>query len=81
MAKEPYDPTHRLLREIRAKQDVQGATLDKVQKRVEDLYKCRPIPWVSRRVRMNDTRSLKCRFTSSPTGSGGLKQRPSIPDL
>jgi hypothetical protein len=39
MAREPDDLVLRLLREIRAKQDVQGATLDKVQKRVEDLYK------------------------------------------
>ena len=39
MAKEPDDLVLRLLREIRAKQDVQGATLERVQKRVEDLYK------------------------------------------
>ena len=39
MAKEPDDLVLRLLREIRAKQDAQGATLDQVQKRVEDLYK------------------------------------------
>jgi polyhydroxyalkanoate synthesis regulator phasin len=39
MAKEPDDLVLRLLRDIRAKQDVQGATLDQVQKRVEDLYK------------------------------------------
>ena len=39
MAKEPDDLVPRLLRDIRAKQDVQGATLDQVQKRVEDLYK------------------------------------------
>ena len=38
MADEPDNLTHRLLREIRAKQDVQGATLQAVQKRVEDLY-------------------------------------------
>jgi polyhydroxyalkanoate synthesis regulator phasin len=39
MAKEPDDLVLRLLREIRAKQDVQGETLVQVQKRVEDLYK------------------------------------------
>jgi polyhydroxyalkanoate synthesis regulator phasin len=39
MAKEPDNLTHRLLREIRAKQDAQGSTLAQVQKRVEDLYK------------------------------------------
>jgi polyhydroxyalkanoate synthesis regulator phasin len=39
MAKEPDDLVLRLLREIRAKQDAQGTTLEKVQKRVEDLYK------------------------------------------
>jgi len=39
MAKEPDDLVLRLLRDIRAKQDVQGATLDQVQKRVEGLYK------------------------------------------
>ena len=39
MAKEPDDLILRLLRDIRAKQNVQGATLDQVQKRVEDLYK------------------------------------------
>jgi polyhydroxyalkanoate synthesis regulator phasin len=39
MAKEPDDLVLRLLRDIRAKQDVQGETLDQVQKRVEDLYK------------------------------------------
>ena len=39
MAKEPDDLVLRLLRDIRAKQDTQGATLDQVQKRVEDLYK------------------------------------------
>ena len=38
MAKEPDDMVLRLLREIRAKQDVQGATLDSVKKRIEDLY-------------------------------------------
>ena len=39
MAKEPDDLVLRLLRDIRAKQDVQGETLDQAQKRVEDLYK------------------------------------------
>ena len=39
MAKEPEDIVLRLLREIRAKQDTQGETLERVQKRVEDLYK------------------------------------------
>jgi len=39
MAKEPNDLVLRLLREIRAKQDAQGTTLEAVQKRVEDLYK------------------------------------------
>ena len=39
MAKEPDDLVLPLLRDIRAKQDVQGETLDQVQKRVEDLYK------------------------------------------
>jgi polyhydroxyalkanoate synthesis regulator phasin len=39
MAKEPDDLVLRLLRDIRAKQDAQGETLDQVQKRVEDLYK------------------------------------------
>ena len=39
MAKEPDDLVLRLLREIRAKQDLQGSTLDSVRKRVEDLYK------------------------------------------
>jgi hypothetical protein len=39
MAKEPDSLVLRLLREIRAKQDTQGATLEHVQKRVEDLYK------------------------------------------
>ena len=39
MAKEPDVLVLRLLRDIRAKQDVQGETLDQVQKRVEDLYK------------------------------------------
>jgi hypothetical protein len=39
MAKEPDDLVLRLLREIRSKQDAQGVTLDRVQKRVEDLYK------------------------------------------
>jgi polyhydroxyalkanoate synthesis regulator phasin len=39
MAKEPDDLVLRLLRDIRAKQDAQGDTLDQVQKRVEDLYK------------------------------------------
>jgi polyhydroxyalkanoate synthesis regulator phasin len=38
MAKEPDDLVLRLLREIRAKQDAQGETLEQVQKRVEDLY-------------------------------------------
>jgi hypothetical protein len=39
MADEPDNVVLRLLREIRAKQDTQGATLEAVQKRVEDLYK------------------------------------------
>jgi hypothetical protein len=39
MAKEPDDLVLRLLREIPAKQDAQRVTLEKVQKRVEDLYK------------------------------------------
>ncbi|TMJ04491.1 MAG: hypothetical protein E6G97_05905 [Alphaproteobacteria bacterium] len=39
MAKEPDDFVLRYLREIRAKQDVQGTILEQVQKRVEDLYK------------------------------------------
>ena len=39
MAKEPDNLTHRLLREIRTKQDAQGSTLAQVRKRVEDLYK------------------------------------------
>ena len=39
MAKEPDDLVLRLLREIRSKQDAQGVTLERVQKRVEDLYK------------------------------------------
>jgi polyhydroxyalkanoate synthesis regulator phasin len=36
---ETDDLVLRLLREIRSKQDTQGATLDQVQKRMEDLYK------------------------------------------
>jgi len=39
MAKEPDDLMLRLLRDIRAKQDAQGLTLEQVQKRVEDIYK------------------------------------------
>ena len=39
MADEPDNVVLRLLREIRSKQDTQGATLEQVQKRVEDLYK------------------------------------------
>ena len=39
MAKGPDDLVLRLLPEIRVKQDLQGVTLDSVQKRVEDLYK------------------------------------------
>ncbi|HMK78532.1 MAG TPA: hypothetical protein VK438_02735 [Xanthobacteraceae bacterium] len=39
MAKEPETPVLRLLREIRTKQNTQGETLERVQKRVEDLYK------------------------------------------
>ena len=46
MAREPNDLVLRLLRDIRAKQDAQGATLqqqsaalEQVRSRVEDLYK------------------------------------------
>jgi polyhydroxyalkanoate synthesis regulator phasin len=46
MAQEPIDQTLRLLRDIRAKQDVQGETLAqhgeilaRVEKRLEDVYK------------------------------------------
>ncbi len=39
MAREPNDLVLRLLREIRAKQDAQGASLDQVKSRMEDLYK------------------------------------------
>jgi hypothetical protein len=39
MAREPNDLVLRLLRDIRAKQDAQGATLEQVKSRMEDLYK------------------------------------------
>jgi len=39
MAKEPDDLVLRLLRDIRAKQDAQGTTLEQVQRRIEDLNK------------------------------------------
>jgi hypothetical protein len=82
MAKEPDDLVLRLLREIRTKQDLQGSTLDSVQKRVEDLYKmsttrCRRTRWASRLAPMSDTKNLKRRFTSFPTASDVSKQRPS----
>jgi hypothetical protein len=39
MAREPNDLVLRLLRDIRAKQDAQGASLEQVKSRMEDLYK------------------------------------------
>jgi hypothetical protein len=39
MAKEPNSLVLRLLRDIRATQGAQGATLEEVKSRVEDLYK------------------------------------------
>ena len=39
MAKEPNSLVLRLLRYIRATQDTQGATLEEVKSRIEDLYK------------------------------------------
>ena len=39
MAKEPNNLILRLLRDIRATQDTQGATLEEVKSRIEDLYK------------------------------------------
>ena len=39
MAKEPNSLVLRLLRDIRATQDTQGATLEEVKSRIEDLYK------------------------------------------
>jgi hypothetical protein len=38
MVKEPDNLVLRLLREIRAKQDKQSATMEHVHKRIEDLY-------------------------------------------
>jgi hypothetical protein len=67
MAKEPDDLALRLLREIRAKQDTQGATLDNVQKRVEDLYK-RSTHTLGVAARAHDdTKNSKRRSTSFPT--------------
>ena len=39
MAKEPDNLVLRLLRDIRATQQTQGAKLDRLEKRFEDLYK------------------------------------------